>query len=43
LGIKTVAESVETAAVLGKLETIGVDHVQGYAVHRPQPVEHLKL
>jgi EAL domain-containing protein (putative c-di-GMP-specific phosphodiesterase class I) len=42
LGIQTVAESVETASALDKLDAIGVDHVQGYAVHRPQPIGEVK-
>jgi diguanylate cyclase (GGDEF)-like protein/PAS domain S-box-containing protein len=36
LGIKTVAQSVENDVVLSKLKAIGVDFVQGYAVHEPQ-------
>ncbi len=43
LNIKTVAESVETLAALGALEKIGVDHVQGYVVHEPQPFAELLL
>ncbi|HEX5357610.1 MAG TPA: PAS domain S-box protein [Aquabacterium sp.] len=38
LGIKTVAEFVETEAVLQTLHGIGVDHAQGYLVHKPQPL-----
>jgi diguanylate cyclase (GGDEF)-like protein/PAS domain S-box-containing protein len=41
LNIKTVAESVETLAALDAFERIGVDHVQGYAVHEPQPFAEL--
>lgn len=37
LGIRTIAESVETPAVLEKLRKLGVDYAQGYTVHRPQP------
>ena len=33
--IKTVAEFVENQAVLGKLESIGIDYAQGYAIERP--------
>ncbi len=36
LGISTIAESVETPAVLEKLRRLGVDYAQGYALHRPQ-------
>jgi Amt family ammonium transporter len=38
LGIATVADSVETAAVLEALERIGVDFVQGYCRARPRPL-----
>jgi Amt family ammonium transporter len=41
LGIATVAESVETAAVLAELERIGVDYVQGYYMARPKPLAEL--
>jgi Amt family ammonium transporter len=41
LGIATVAESVETAAVLGELERLGVDFVQGYHLARPRPLGEL--
>lgn len=34
LGMKTVAEFVETAAILAKLREIGVDYAQGYAIHK---------
>jgi diguanylate cyclase (GGDEF)-like protein len=35
LGMKVVAEWVETPAVLEKLVELGVDYAQGYAVHKP--------
>lgn len=38
LGIATVAESVETAAVLAQLERLGVDFAQGYYLARPRPL-----
>ena len=41
LGIATVAESVETAAVLAELERLGVDFVQGYYLARPRPLAEL--
>ncbi len=37
LGLKTVAEFVETASILEKLGEIGVDYAQGYHIHRPEP------
>jgi diguanylate cyclase (GGDEF)-like protein/PAS domain S-box-containing protein len=42
-GKKTIAEFVESKAILDKLRLryIGVDYAQGYAVGRPQPLEHM--
>ena len=37
LGKQTVAEFVETEAARGELEKLGVDYVQGYGVHKPEP------
>lgn len=37
--MKTVAEFVESAKIRARLETIGVDFVQGYAVGKPAPLE----
>ncbi len=37
MGIETIAEFVESNAILDKLDMIGVDYAQGYAVHRPEP------
>ena len=39
LGLKTVAEFVETEATLQRLREIGVDYAQGYAIHRPEPLQ----
>lgn len=36
MGKQTIAEHVESGAILSKLETIGVDYVQGYALGRPE-------
>ncbi len=36
LGIHTVAESAESDAILEKLMALGVDYVQGHAIHEPQ-------
>ena len=41
LGIATVAECVETQAVLAELERIGVDFAQGYFVASPLPIAQL--
>ncbi|MGQ9862407.1 MAG: EAL domain-containing protein [Thiobacillaceae bacterium] len=36
--IETVAEFVEHAGILERLTEIGVDYVQGYHLHRPEPL-----
>jgi diguanylate cyclase (GGDEF)-like protein len=36
---KTIAEQVESEAVLQTLRTLGIDYAQGYFLHRPQPLE----
>jgi EAL domain-containing protein (putative c-di-GMP-specific phosphodiesterase class I) len=41
LGIATVAEGVETQAVLDELKRIGVDFAQGFYLARPAPLEQL--
>lgn len=41
LGIKTVAEFVETEATLQALRQLGVDYAQGYLVHKPAPLAEL--
>jgi EAL domain-containing protein (putative c-di-GMP-specific phosphodiesterase class I) len=38
IGIKTVAESVETEAILERVRAIGVDYGQGYALASPRPL-----
>jgi diguanylate cyclase (GGDEF)-like protein/PAS domain S-box-containing protein len=38
MGIKTVAESVESVAVMDKLRAIGVDYAQGFGVAMPAPL-----
>jgi diguanylate cyclase (GGDEF)-like protein/PAS domain S-box-containing protein len=39
LGIKTVAEFVESKAICDKLDAIGVDFAQGYFFSKPRPLE----
>jgi len=39
LGLKVVAEGVETAAVLDALTAIGCDTIQGYHISKPLPAE----
>lgn len=38
MAIETVAECVESASILALLKELGVDHAQGYALARPQPL-----
>ena len=42
LGIATVAEWVESEAVLDELKRIGVDFAQGYHMARPMPLSQLE-
>lgn len=37
MGVKTIAEYVETEEVLHELRSLDVDFVQGYAIHSPEP------
>ena len=39
IGVKTIAECVETEDVREALADIGIDMIQGYLVHRPEPLE----
>jgi len=39
MGLKTIAEFVESASVLRVLNELGVDYVQGYYIARPEPLE----
>ncbi len=43
LGMLTAAEYVESAAILGALREVGVDYVQGYAIHKPCCLDELVL
>jgi EAL domain-containing protein (putative c-di-GMP-specific phosphodiesterase class I) len=36
-GAKTIAESVEDAAILARVRDLGIDCAQGHFVHRPEP------
>jgi Amt family ammonium transporter len=42
MGKRTVAEFVESEAVLGRLEEIGVDYVQGYCIGLPEPLAEVR-
>jgi len=37
MGLKTIAEYVENDAIRDKLRHIGVDYIQGFGIHIPQP------
>lgn len=41
LGKRTIAEWAETDAVLSRLNAVGVDYIQGFAIHRPCRLEEL--
>ena len=41
MGIRTIAECVESEAVLDKLKTLGVDYAQGFAISHPLPLDKL--
>ena len=41
LGKRTIAEYAEDAPTLRELEQLGVDFAQGFAIHRPEPLENL--
>lgn len=41
VGLQTVAEGVESAEVLARLRDLGIDHAQGYHLHRPAPLDTL--
>lgn len=41
MGTSTIAEFVESDAILEKLREIGIDYAQGYGISTPQPFEHM--
>lgn len=41
MGMKTIAEFVETEQIKSILKQMGVDYVQGYAIHKPQSLSEL--
>ena len=40
MGLTTIAEGIENAAVLEEVRRIGVDYAQGYYLHRPEALVH---
>jgi diguanylate cyclase (GGDEF)-like protein/PAS domain S-box-containing protein len=42
LGLKTVAEFVDRPALLERLRAMGIDYVQGFLLHTPEPIEALQ-
>ena len=43
MGMKTIAEFVETDAILQRLVGIGGDYEQGYGIGKPAPLEEIIL
>ncbi|MFM1891705.1 MAG: hypothetical protein RLZ44_782, partial [Pseudomonadota bacterium] len=43
LGLQTIAEFIETPAVLAAVRALGIPHGQGYGIAAPQPLEQLLL
>ena len=41
MGMKTIAEFVESSKIKGMLRKLGVDYAQGYDIGRPQPFEEI--
>jgi EAL domain-containing protein (putative c-di-GMP-specific phosphodiesterase class I) len=39
MGIETIAERVESRAVLDKLSALGIEYAQGYFIARPTSVQ----
>lgn len=39
LGFKTVAEFVESDAIMVKLRGVGIDYAQGFSIHQPEPLD----
>lgn len=42
MGLKTIAEFVESQEILEVLKGMGIDYVQGYHIDRPRPLEQLE-
>ncbi len=42
-GLGTIAEFVESEAILARLQELGFDMAQGYAIHRPEPCKYTSM
>jgi diguanylate cyclase (GGDEF)-like protein len=42
-GIDSIAEWVEDIALIARLRSLGIDYAQGYAIHRPVPIESIEV
>jgi EAL domain-containing protein (putative c-di-GMP-specific phosphodiesterase class I) len=38
MGIKTIAEYVKSQRVIDMLQAVGVNYVQGFGIHHPEPL-----
>jgi EAL domain-containing protein (putative c-di-GMP-specific phosphodiesterase class I) len=38
IGVKTIAELVESEETIGKLREVGIDFAQGFGISRPEPL-----
>ena len=38
MGISTIAEFVESEAIAAELKQLGIDYVQGFGIHKPEPL-----
>jgi len=41
MGLKTIAEYVESNEILDIIKEIGIDFAQGYGISRPEPLDEL--
>jgi len=39
MGLKTIAEYVESPAILDKVRSLGIDYIQGYEISKPLPLQ----
>jgi len=39
MGLETIAEYVEDAEILAKVQDIGIDYAQGYGISYPEPLK----